>query len=226
MLGWAGGSWGITVTPAFCGAKAGVADEQAPRGGTPSSSRRWGSNIRRAPTLKDGVSRNTPGPDYGGLKRFLFSINKHSQSAAPSLPDGVPRIPLSSPQHLPPPRQGLPQGLGGWAWCWAWGPASPGPGTQLGSRLRSNPVTIYGHFQAPAVPAPDLPASQAHRQALGGALPWPCALLDARAQGRGGGGRFLQRPRASLSSPWDQRTTPQRKACLRPPWSHGEAASP
>lgn len=62
-----------------------------------------------------------------------------------------------------------------------------------------------GTFRPLRSPPPALPASQAHGQTLGGAQefpahPWPCALPDARAQGQGGGGRFLQRPRASLSS--------------------------
>ena len=99
------------------------------------------------------------------------------------------------------------------------GRASPGPGMQPhwpGSLL--TPVTIYGHFWAPAVPAPG-PACFPQLTGRHGAghppphpprawaHPWPCALLDARAQGQGGGRgrRFLQSPRgASLSSPWDR----------------------
>ena len=70
-----------------------------------------------------------------------------------------------------------------------------------------------GTFGPRRSPPPALPASPGTRAGMGGAPPrarahpWPCALLDARAQGQGGGrgGRFLQSPKgASLSSPWDR----------------------
>lgn len=124
--------------------------------------------------------------------------------------DALPQIQLPSAPPSPP-DPGRPQGPGGWAWDTA-----PQPSSLL------TPVTIYGHFQAPVVPPPALPASQAHRQALGGAQelpahPWPCALLDARHRAEGEGQDSFRETQSQPLLPTGPETLPRRKVCLHPP---------
>lgn len=91
------------------------------------------------------------------------------------------------------------QGPTGWAWCWAWDTAR-----QPGSLL--TPMTIYGHFQAPMVPAPGpvcFPGTQAVTGRGPGAPSPPMAMCPPGCQGPGprGRGTFLQRDPEPASPP-------------------------
>lgn len=154
------------------------------------------------------VSRNTLGSDRQGLRKFLFSINKHSYSTQPgptAVSDASQQI--QHPSHLLP-RSRPPSGtqrLRQWAGLpWA-GDTAPQPSSWL------TPVTIYGHFQAPAAPPRPclLPRSRGRHwagprssQPIHGQMPsW------LQSPGPRGRGRIpSERPRASLCSPQGQRS--------------------
>ena len=185
------------------------------------------SHMLRPPTFKNGVSRNTLGPDYQVPRRFLFSINKHSWSTKPvpaAISDASPQIQLPSarpsPRASPPSRTwglGLMLGLGAsqpWAWDTAPRPAG----------LTAHPSDYIWALSGPCGPRPRpccFPGTRADTGRGPGAPSPSMAMCPPGCQGpgpRGWGKIPSERPRASLSFPWDQRPTPQRKVCLHPPW--------
>lgn len=166
-------------------------------------------------------SRNPPGRVYQGLRRFLFSINKHSEYQAccllrylmvcGPLPD-VPSL-CNSPHTTPSSgtwwRRRVP-GLGaGQSRAWDTAP-------QSGSLLQPSDYiwALSGPCGLRPRPA-GFPGTQAGtRRSL------PMAMCPPGCQGQGlrGRGKIPSETQRQPLLPRDQRTTPQRKVCLCPPW--------
>lgn len=113
---------------------------------------------------------------------------------------------------------GLMLGLGA-SQPWAWDTAP-----QPAAGLTAHPSDYIWALSGPCGPRPRpccFPGTQADTGRGPGAPGPSMAMCPPGCQGPGPRGRGKipsERPRASLSFPWDQRPTPQRKVCLHPPW--------
>lgn len=123
---------------------------------------------------------------------------------------------MPSPSASPPSRAwglGLMPGLG----------HSPTAGRPAAG-LTAHPSDYIWALSGPCGPRPRpccFPGTQADTGRGPGAPGPSMAMCPPGCQGPGPRGRGKipsERPRASLSFPWDQRQTPQRKVCLHPPW--------